>query len=264
MSPPQQLQHLFVGVGTDARPIAYMHQPGNTTGNLPSVLWLQGFKSEMISIKATALAEWTQRRGLPYVRFDYSGHGQSAGRFEDGTISRWLEETVAVFDQVTAGPQIVVGSSMGGYLALLLIRKLQARTNSVKPGRIAGLVMIAPAWDMTDLMWKKASDEARRAILEDGVWHRPSQYGEPYPITRGLIEDGNGNLLGNEPWNPGCPVEIIHGRHDPDVPFAHSQHLAKVLIGSTINLTEVPDGEHRLSRPQDLELLFERIEALLP
>ena len=154
---------------------------------------------------------------------------------------------------------------MGGYLALLMTRRLLADASPSKPCRIAGLVLIAPAWDMTEeLMWRRATEEARRAILEEGVWYRPSQYGdEPYAITRGLIEDGRNNLLGTKLWNPGCPVEIIHGRLDPDVPFAHSERLVASLTGTPVNLIEVPDGEHRLSRPQDLELLCERIAALL-
>lgn len=263
---PQEPQYLTVGSGADRRSIAYLFRPGNPSSATTGVLWMQGFKSDMISTKATALADWTAARGLPYTRFDYSGHGQSGANFEDGTISRWLEESIAVFDQITSGPQIVVGSSMGGYLALLLARRLEARSavTSTATSRLAGLVLIAPAWDMTEeLMWKNASLEARRAILEDGVWYRPSQYGDPYAITHKLIQDGRDNLLGSVPWDPGCPVEIIHGRLDPDVPFAHSERLIKILVGSPVRLTEVPDGEHRLSRPQDLELLCERIAALL-
>lgn len=269
MPSSQEPQQLTVGEGRNQRPIAYMTQPRNAPGNAPGILWLQGFKSEMTSIKATALAEWTAARGLAYTRFDYSGHGQSchapASRFEDGTISRWLEEAHAIFDEVTTGRQIIVGSSMGGYLALLLARRLLAEVSPAKPYRIAGLVLIAPAWDMTEeLMWQRASDEARRAILDEGVWYRPSQYGdEPYAITRGLIEDGRNNLLGTTPWDPACPVEIVHGRLDPDVPFAHSERLVASLTGSPVNLIEVPDGEHRLSRPEDLELVFDRAAALL-
>ncbi|MFY0612949.1 MAG: alpha/beta hydrolase [Hyphomicrobiaceae bacterium] len=269
MPSDQHVQHLSVGEGRNSRPIAYLTQPRNAPGDSPGILWLQGFKSEMMSIKATALAEWTAARGLPYTRFDYSGHGQSCfepdGRFEDGTISKWLEESAAIFDRVTTGRQIVVGSSMGGYLALLLARKLRVATAPPNASRIAALVLIAPAWDMTEeLMWRRAGDDARRAILQDGVWYRPSRYGdEPYAITRGLIEDGRNNLLGTTPWDPGCPVEIIHGRLDPDVPFAHSERLAASLTATRVTLTEVPDGEHRLSRPEDLELLFTRIAAHL-
>ncbi|MGI9477198.1 MAG: alpha/beta hydrolase [Hyphomicrobiaceae bacterium] len=263
----QDVQHLSVGEGRNTRPIAYLTRPRNAPGDTPGILWMQGFKSEMTSIKATALAEWTAARDLAYTRFDYSGHGQSVdasgGRFEDGTISKWLEESAAIFERVTTGPQIIVGSSMGGYLALLLARRLWATAASAHAARITALVLIAPAWDMTEeLMWRRASDDARRAILEDGVWYRPSRYGdEPYAITRGLIEDGRNNLLGTTPWDPGCPVEIIHGRLDPDVPFEHSERLVASLAGSPVTLTAVPDGEHRLSRPEDLALLFNRIAA---
>ena len=269
MSSSQEPQQLLVGEGRNQRPIAYLTHPRNAAVTAPGIVWLQGFKSEMTSIKATALAEWTAARGLAFTRFDYSGHGQSShgpgNRFEDGTISRWLEESCAIFDQVARGSQIVVGSSMGGYLALLLARRLAATATPSEPNRLAGLVLIAPAWDMTErLMWQRATDDARRAILDDGVWYRPSQYGdEPYAITRGLIEDGRNNLLGTDPWDPGCPIEIIHGRLDPDVPFAHSELLVASLKNVPVNLVEVPDGEHRLSRPQDLERLFERIAALL-
>lgn len=270
MSQNPKVQELLVGEGDDQRPIAYITQPGNVsrdpTRKVPGILWLQGFKSEMVSLKATALAEWTAHEGLAYTRFDYSGHGQSCrgvnNRFEDGTISRWLEETCAIFERVTTGPQILVGSSMGGYLALLLARQ---RLQSAVPSRIAGIVLIAPAWNMTEeLIWKRAPEEVRREIVEQGVWYRPSKYDDgPYPITRQLIEDGRNNLLGSDPWNIGCPVEIIHGRLDPDVPYTHSESLVTSLTGAPVNLTEVPDGEHRLSRPQDLKLLCDRISLLL-
>jgi pimeloyl-ACP methyl ester carboxylesterase len=259
MADSQSPQRLTIGSGQDQRSIAYLTQPGNA----PGVFWMQGFKSEMISIKATALAEHITKHSRSYTRFDYSGHGQSGGNFEEGTISRWLDESAAVFERATTGPQIVVGSSMGGYLALLLARRYQAAQGEVS-SRISGLVLIAPAWDMTEeLIWKRASEDIRRQIAEAGVWYRPSQYGdEPYAITRGLIEDGRNNLLGAEPWGPGCPIEIIHGRLDPDVPFTHSERLVSILQGSRVTLTEVPDGEHRLSRPQDLALLFDRIDVL--
>jgi len=254
MVDPKQSKSITVGAGPEERSIAYLAQPGNA----PGLLWLPGFKSEMTSIKATALAEWAATHDQACVRFDYSGHGQSDGKFEDGTISRWLEEVVTVFDQLTSGPQIVVGSSMGGYLALLLLRALQAREET---RRIHGLVLIAPAWNMTEIMWQRASSEARLAIAQDGVWYRPSQYGDdPYPITRHLLEDGAAHLLGDALWDPVCPVDIIHGRLDPDIPFRHSQRLVEKLVNSPVTLTEVADGEHRLSRTQDQTLLFERID----
>ena len=257
--PEPVLHEITIGDGPDERRIACLTEDGEA----PGIFWLQGFKSDMVSTKATALSEWTQAKGLAYTRFDYSGHGQSGGAFEEGTIGKWLDEAQSVFERFTNGPQIVVGSSMGGHLALLLARRLQSIGDGEKPGRIEGIVLIAPAWDMTEeLMWKTASAEARRAIEEDGVWYRPSDYGEPYAITRGLIEEGRNHLFAAKPWNPGCPVEIIHGRLDPDVPYAHSERLVAFLKDQAVNLTEVPDGEHRLSRPEDLELLFAKIGAL--
>ena len=252
---------LDVGSGADRRSIQYLTRAGNA----PGVFWMSGFKSEMRSTKASFLDEWAACRGQAYTRFDYSGHGLSAGRFEDGTLSRWLEEAVAVFDHVTEGPQVVVGSSMGGYLALLMACHFLARTSTGRPGRISGMVLIAPAWNMTeDLMWKNAPEEARRAILEDGVWMRPSRYEDgPYPITRALIEDGRTHLMASTPWNPGCPVEILQGAKDPDVPYEHVRRLADLLIDVPVTLNVVPEGEHRLSEPEDLALLATRIEHLL-
>ncbi len=252
-------QFLPVGRGDEARRIAYLQQPGLT----PGIVWLQGFNSNMISTKAAALSEWAAARGRAYTRFDYSGHGQSDGRFEDGKLSDWLEDATAVFTSLTEGPQILVGSSMGGHITLLMLRRLLLERPE-HARRIKAIVLIAPAWDMTEeLMWKRFSDEAKAAILNDGVWLRPSKYGDgPYPITRRLIEDGRNNLLGAKPWDPGRPVHIIHGRLDPDVPYAHGERLAGLLQGSHTELTEVADGQHRLSRPQDLELLFEAIDAV--
>ena len=252
-------QFLQVGHGSAARSIAMLHQPGRA----PGILWLQGFKSEMTSVKPTALAAWTHDRGQAFTRFDYSGHGQSDGRFEDGNLSLWREEAESIFRQHTTGEQILVGSSMGGNIALLLLRRL-IESDLDAAARIRALVLIAPAWDMTEeLMWPRMSDEARRALDEDGVWMRPSRYGdEPYPITRQLIEDGRKNLLGRAPWQPGRPVRILHGREDPDVPFTHSERLMTILDGPDIQLHDVPDGEHRLSRPQDLKQLFALISEI--
>ena len=251
MDKPQP-QFLDVGRGAGARRIAYLAQDGSS----PGILWLQGFKSDMISLKATALARWTAAENRAFTRFDYSGHGFSGGQFEDGTLSHWLQETEAVFTRITTGPQIVIGSSMGGNIALLLLRRFLMQAPP-EAARIQSLILIAPAWDMTEeLMWRRFSSEIRQTIMKDGVWLRPSQYGDAYPITRNLIEDGRQNLIGTATWDPGRPVHIIHGRLDPDVPFSHSERLLKILQGTTVTLTEVPEGEHRLSRPQDLELLI--------
>jgi len=256
--PQTPVTYLEVGEGGNRRRIATICEPGEA----PGVLWMQGFKSDMISTKATALSEWTRAQDVAYTRFDYSGHGQSSGRFEQGTIGRWLEEAIAVFSHVTAGPQVVVGSSMGGYLALLVLKRLLA-TRPEEARRIKALVLIAPAWDMTEeLMWRQFPDDVKQRIEADGVWLRPSQYGDPYPITKELIADGRQHLVGHSPWDPGRPVRIIQGRLDPDVPYSHAVRLMSILTGADQSLIEVPDGEHRLSRPQDLELLFETIAEI--
>jgi pimeloyl-ACP methyl ester carboxylesterase len=259
MSAEQQPQFIDVGAGAAGRRIATL----TAAGAAPGLIWLPGFKSDMISTKASALAEWSAARGLAATRFDYSGHGQSGGRFEDGTIGRWLEESASVLTRLTKGSQIVVGSSMGGYIALLLLRQLM-QSSPADAARIKGLVLIAPAWDMTEeLMWKRFSDDARAEIARTGVWHRPSAYGEPYPITRGLIEDGRNHLIGQAPWNPGRPVAVIHGRLDPDVPWRHTVALEQRLQGGWLRTTWVEDGEHRLSRPQDLALMFAVIAGMI-
>lgn len=255
----RQPQFLDVGDGAARRRIACLVQPGSDPGK-PGLVWLQGFKSDMISLKASALADWAAARGSALVRFDYSGHGQSAGRFEDGTLGQWIEEARAVLCRLTQGRQILVGSSMGGMIALALLKRLMVE-QPAEAARIAALVLIAPAWDLTEeLMWARFPDSVRTQIMRDGAWLRPSQYGDPYPITRGLIEDGRRHLIGRQPWNPGRPVLILHGRLDPDVPFEHSQTLCGLLEGGWCRLTEVPDAEHRLSRPADIARLFEIIE----
>ena len=231
-------------------------------GSRPGLVWLCGLKSEMTSTKATALADWAREQGLGCLRFDYSGHGQSEGRFEDGTVSRWLEEARAVFSELTQGPQVLVGSSMGGYIALLLLRTLLEEAPETAE-RIKALVLIAPAWDMTELMWTNLPESARQEIEERGVYLRPSRYGDgPYPITRALIEDGRQHLIGSRPLDPGRPVHIMHGLQDPDVPWEHTLDLVAHLSGDWARVAAVPDGEHRLSRPEDLALLLDIVGGL--
>ncbi|MGF1650907.1 MAG: alpha/beta hydrolase [Hyphomicrobiaceae bacterium] len=228
-------------------------------GELPGIVWMQGLKSDMVSTKASALDDWAAGCGAQLLHFDYSGHGETGGRFTDATISQWLADCAAAFVRLTSGPQVVVGSSMGGYLAMLL-QKFLAASDPDAAKRIAALVLIAPAWDMTEaLMWEKFPPEARAAIERDGIWHRPSAYGEPYPLTRALIEDGRNHLFAGTFWEPPIPVTIIHGRLDPDVPFSHSERLVATSRGSPIELIEVMDGEHRLSRPKDLDLILSAV-----
>lgn len=252
----------FLEVGAVAwhRRIACLVSPGDDDGR-PGLVWLPGFNSTMSGIKARELTAWASRQGLAMTRFDYSGHGQSSGKFEDGTISHWLEESHVVLERHTTGPQILVGSSMGGWIALLMAR----RVNAAKPGRIAGLVLIAPAWDMTErLMWLAAPEEVRRTIENEGVWLRPSEYDDDnYPITKTLIEDGRKHLFGEGPVEVGCPVRILHGLADPDVPWQGSHTLIERLDADDAILTLVRGAGHRLSRPQDMRLLKEMISGLL-
>jgi pimeloyl-ACP methyl ester carboxylesterase len=221
-----------------------------------------GFKSDMKGTKAEALAQWARENGRSCLRFDYSGHGESSGDFTAGTIGGWLEDSLAVFEAEAKGPQVVVGSSMGGWLALLLVRELRRRkANGKAPaGTVAGLVLIAPAVDFTEvLMWQRFPAKIRREIGTKGVWHRPSEYGEPYPITRGLIEDGRKHLLLGGMIETGCPVRILQGVQDPDVPWNHAVELTSRLAQDDVVLTLVKDGDHRLSRPEDLERLMRAV-----
>ena len=244
----------FLHVGTDiaGRRIAVRRREGAA----PELFWLGGFKSDMKGTKAEALDRWAADHGRAITRFDYSGHGESGGDFTDGTIGRWLEESVAVFDAFCRGPQIVIGSSMGGWLALLLARDL-ARRAQAGPG-VAALVLIAPAVDFTEeLMWKRFTPEAKREIEQTGAWARPSQYSpEPYPITRALIEEGRKHLLLDGMIETGCPVRILQGVQDPDVPWQHAVELTSRFARDDVVLTLVKDGDHRLSRPEDIERLI--------
>lgn len=220
-------------------------------GAMPGLFWLGGFKSDMQGTKALALDAWAAEHGRACTRFDYSGHGESGGDFADGTIGRWLEESVAVFERFCEGPQVAIGSSMGGWMALLLARELARRAAS--RASLKALVLIAPAPDFTEeLMWKGFSPEARRQIETTGVWLRPSEYGEPYPINRKLIEEGRNHLLLGGAIEVGCPVHILQGAKDPDVPWKHAFALVHRLPADDVVLTMIQDGDHRLSRPQDI------------
>src|SRR5882724_2696363 len=218
----QEPAFIEVGQHSAARRIAVRARAGGT----PGLFWLGGFNSDTKGTKALALDAWAAEHSRACVRFDYSGHGESGGAFIEGTVGRWLEESIAVFEQFCRGPQVVIGSSMGG------------------------LVLIAPAPDFTEaLMWNGFSPEIRREIEIKGVWLRPSQYGEPYPITRTLIEEGRNHLLLGSAIEVGCPVRILQGAQDPDVPWQHAFALAHRLPSDDVVLTMIQDGDHRLSRP---------------
>ena len=243
----------FLTVGD--RPIAIERR----TGRAPGLFWLGGFKSEMGGTKATAADAFGASHGLAVTRFDYSGHGQSGGDFARGTISRWLEEAEAVF-ATTIGPQLLTGSSMGGWLALLLNRALLQRHDH----RIKGLLLIAPATDMTELMLAEMTKKQRAALDKVGFVEVPSEYGDvPYRIERGLIEDGKAHLLFGRAIETGCPVAILQGARDRDVPKEHAMRLVEHILSDPVSLTLIPDGDHRLSRQEDLALLERTIERML-
>ena len=237
------------------RTIAVRAREGKSNNKSPGLFWLGGFKSDMKGTKAAALDSWAEAQGRACLRFDYSGHGESGGDFTDGSIGCWLEESIAVYRQFAQGPQVVIGSSMGGWLALLLARDLR-KQKGMAP--ITGRVLIAPAVDFTEeLMWKQFSGAIKREIEDKGAWMRPSEYSDqPYPITKKLIEEGRNHLLLGGLIETGCPVHILQGVQDPDVPWRHAQELVSHFARDDVVLTLIKDGDHRLSRPEDIERLL--------
>ena len=223
---------------------------------LPTIVFLSGFKSDMTGSKATALDEFCNARGLGFLRFDYSGHGASSGDFLDGTISRWTADALAAIDKLTDGPLILVGSSMGGWIMLLVALQRRAR--------IEGLIGIAAAPDFTEaLIWRRLSGGDRHRLMAQGRLEQPSEYSaEPTVITRALIEDGRRHLLLGGAIDLGMPVRLLHGMADPDVPYRHSLHLAERLESRDVRVSLIKDGDHRLSRPQDLALLCDAVMEL--
>ena len=241
--------------------VQHLQRPGyrlayrRVEGAGPTVVWLGGFRSDMIGTKAEVLAAWAERTGHGFVRFDYFGHGESEGRFEDGTIGRWREDALAMIDQLTDGPLVLVGSSMGGWIACLVAL---ARSD-----RIKAMVLIAPAADFTSaLMEAGMPPEARAEMAATGVWRRPSDYGDPYPITRALIEDGRAWSVLDKPIAFDGPVRILQGAEDPDVPWRHALRLADALSSPDVVFSLIKDGDHRLSRPQDLDRLVAAVEEV--
>ena len=234
----------FSSISVDGRAIAF-HR---LNGMAPGVIFMGGFKSDMTGTKALALEDYCRRTGRAFIRFDYSGHGQSDGAFEDGTIGQWADDAVAVLDQVADGPQVLVGSSMGGWIALLAAR--------ARPERVAGLVGIAAAPDFTeDLMWAGFDEAIQNTIMTDGVYYEPSEYDDaPYTITRRLIEDGRTHLVLQSPLALPFPVRLIQGMQDEDVPWQHAIRLADHATCDDLTLTLVKHGDHRLSSPEDLNI----------
>ena len=225
-------------------------------GRGPTVVWLGGFMSDMAGTKAQALADWALAEGRAFLRFDYFGHGESSGDFRDGVISRWRADAIAAIEALTEGPLVLVGSSMGGWISCLVA--------AVMPERLHAMVLIAPAADFTEALMKPGlPPEALAAIKRDGEWIRPSLY-EPtgYPITRGLLEDGARWTILGAPVPIEVPVRILQGREDPDVPWLHALALANAIKGEDVVFTLIKDGDHRLSRPQDIARLIGAVEEV--
>lgn len=237
--------------------LAYLRDEPDKAAGPTGVTWLGGFKSDMTGTKASALSQWAQESQRAFLRFDYFAHGQSSGDFTQGTISHWREDAVAAFDALTQGPQIVVGSSMGGWIALLLAL--------ARPERVKALILIAPAPDFTeDLMWNGFSPEIRETIMREGRYEQPSDYDDdPYVITRLLIEDGRQHLLLGAPLALSCPVRILQGMADPDVPWQHAMRLVEMIAHEDVTIHLSKSGDHRLSTPTDIARLCHEIETML-
>lgn len=255
VDPPQSLTR------EDGTVLAYYKTEGGkarTEGGKapPGLVFLGGFMSDMSGTKALALEDYAQRRGRDFLRFDYRGHGASSGRFEEATIGDWLGDALAALDTLTAGPQILIGSSMGGWIALLVAR--------ARPERVAALIGIAAAPDFTEeLIWARATPAQRAALENAGYVDHPSDYSaEPYRITRRLIEEGRGHLLFDKPIPLTCPVRLIHGLQDAEVPWQTSLRLAEALDSDDVEVNLVKSAAHRLSEPADLARLERTIEEL--
>lgn len=251
--------HSFLETVNGPRLAFFRNAPEVRIGLRTGLLWLGGFRSDMTGTKAVVLHEHAARTGRPYVRFDYSGHGASDGRFEDCTLSDWTADAERAFESLTRGATVLVGSSMGGHIALSLYRRLDDAARA----RVTGLLLLAPAPDFTeDLIWAEAPEEGRRAIMEEGQWMRPSAYGDPYPITRALVEDGRRERLLASDIEAACPVHILQGEDDPDVPVAHAMKLYGRLKGDDVRITLVKHGDHRLSAPRDIATILSAAEDL--
>lgn len=243
-------------IDVDGARIAVRNRAGHVA---PGIVWLGGYRSDMLGTKAVVLDDWAQKTGRASLRLDYSGHGESGGDFNQGTISRWLNESLAVLDKYAQGPQILVGSSMGGWIALRMAQELKKIGKSP-----AGMILIAPAPDFTkELVEPTLTDSQKSDLIEKGYFEEPSEYSpNPYIYTRALIEDGRNNLVLNGIIETGCPVHILQGMQDEAVPYQHALKLVEHLPVDDVTLTLVRDGDHRLSRPQDLELLIRTVSGL--
>lgn len=251
----------FIDVGTaqKQRKIAVRHRAGKS----PGLVWLGGYRSDMLGTKAQALDEWAEKNGHASCRHDYSGHGESGGEFIEGTISRWLEESLSVFDAKCAeGSHVLVGSSMGGWVALRMVEELAKRNES---HRLKALLLLAPAPDFThELMKPKLNDDQKSQLETRGFMEEPSEYSdEPNIFTKALFDDGDENRVMQGMIKTGCPVHILQGMNDPDVPYTHAMKLITHLPNENVTMTLIKDGDHRLSRDEDIALLIRTVETLI-
>lgn len=260
ISQPQP-KTISVGAPGGERTIAIRHRAAERPLASPTLVWLGGYRSDMTGTKAEEMDAFAARNGIGAIRFDYSGHGASGGEFRDGTISRWLEEALAVLDALEPETVVLVGSSMGGWIALRLVQELRRRGGP----KVAGLVLVAPAPDFTsELVEPHLTTEQRASLADRGyVEEHPEYSPEPDIYTRDLLEDGRRNLVLNGIIETGCPVHILQGMADPDVPYRHALKLMEFLPADDVVLTLIRDGDHRLSRPQDIEKLLSAIGTLI-
>ena len=255
----QEPQFLELGQGPRRRRIAYRFEEGRGACDT-AIVWLSGFLSDMTSTKVLFLSDWARAEGHALLRFDYSGHGLSEGDLLKASVGDWLEEARTMLACVGQRSFVLVGSSLGGWIALLLARTLAKMDDA----GLAGLVLIAPAWDMTEiLMWEKMSEKTRGQVETEGVYYAPSNYEDPYPITKILIEEGRNHLLGQGNIAVGAPIRILQGMRDEDVPWQHACALVDLLAGDDVELTLVKNGDHRLSGREDLLRLSRTIDGLI-
>jgi len=240
--------------------IAYHHLQG--TSDKPGIMWLGGYRSDMQGTKAIELEAHAQHLGIASTRHDYSGHGESGGEFAAGTISAWLEQSLAVMEQVTSGPQILVGSSMGAWVALRMVEELRKKGQS---DRVAGLMLLAPAPDFTvELMEPELTDAQKQDLETKGYYEEPTPYGpDPNIFTKALFDDGRLNRTMGKSIDTHCPIHIIQGQQDPDVPWQHAQRLYELMSKDDASLTYVKEGDHRLSRPEDIALMKRVLDDLI-
>ncbi|QXC50725.1 alpha/beta hydrolase [Agrobacterium salinitolerans] len=257
----QAIEFLHIGMGDDARNIAFLHRRATSQQGAPMLVWLGGYRSDMTGTKAIELDRFAAENGLGCLRLDYSGHGASGGDFNKGTISRWLEEALAVVRAKVPSRVVLVGSSMGGWIALRMVEELRKAGGAPA---VAGLVLIAPAPDFTqELIEPSLSDAEKASLAERGYFEEHSEYSpEPNIFTRALMEDGKQNRVLTGIITTGCPVHILQGMRDPDVPYQHALKLIEHLPADDVVLTLIRDGDHRLSRPQDIERMLAAVKAL--